>query len=558
MTSTHKDSKSDIAMTPTKVEEAGVASSLSTTNDDEQVATTEEVVDESKYMSGPKLYAINTALIVSIFIVQMESSIISTAVVDITDQLGGYEKSSWLFTAYLLTYCGLQMIWAKLSDIAGRKYVLLTSLAIFTLFSGLCGAAQTMDQLIMFRWCQGIGGCGTYALVQLIFLELVPRRVFPTYMALVVGALAISMVVGPLLGGGITLHGSWRWIFLLNVPVGVVTMVALWFTMPKTLWNEPAAQHTGGLFAPGSIKRLDILGAFLMVGTLVMLATSLQQAARGYAWSSAMVLGMLISCIPLAIAFLTWQWFITTRRSNPEPVFPWRICQDRRRIGMIINTFLAGAVQLVLVAQVPQRFITVNDLSPLDAAVRLLTFGAIIPIGGVIAATFVKKGVPPMRLVLFGAIIEIIGIVLLSRISTTEAIDKSQYGYLFMAGLGSGIIINCLVMLVPYIMEKRDLAVGSAATSQFRILGGLVGIAIVVSVSTPFIRSRLMDIVEPETAYMLLARTEIVKTLTPEVAADVRSLFGKGYNLQVRILIGFAVAKLPATAMMWTNVKADQ
>jgi len=93
-------------MTPTKVEEAGVASSLSTTNDDEQVATTEEVVDESKYMSGPKLYAINTALIVSIFIVQMESSIISTAVVDITDQLGGYEKSSWLFTAYLLTYCG--------------------------------------------------------------------------------------------------------------------------------------------------------------------------------------------------------------------------------------------------------------------------------------------------------------------------------------------------------------------------------------------------------------------------------------------------------------------
>jgi len=163
-----------------------------------------------------------------------------------------------------------------------------------------------------------------------------------------------------------------------------------------------------------------------------------------------------------------------------------------------------------------------------------------------------------MWLVLFGAIIEIIGIVLLSRISTTEAIDKSQYGYLFMAGLGSGIIINCLVMLVPYIMEKRDLAVGSAATSQFRILGGLVGIAIVVSVSTPFIRSRLMDIVEPETAYMLLARTEIVKTLTPEVAADVRSLFGKGYNLQVRILIGFAVAKLPATAMMWTNVKADQ
>lgn len=231
MSSTHRDSKSDIEMTPVKVEEGGMASSLST-NDDEYVTPTEEAVDESKYISGAKLYAINTALIVSIFIVQMESSIISTAVVDITDQLGGYEKSSWLFTAYLLTYCGkywegstaqwltriegLQMIWAKLSDISGRKYVLLASLVIFTLFSGLCGAAQTMDQLIMFRWCQGIGGCGTYALVQLIFLELVPRRKLPAYMALVVGALSISMVVGPLLGGGITLHGSWRWIFLIK------------------------------------------------------------------------------------------------------------------------------------------------------------------------------------------------------------------------------------------------------------------------------------------------------------------------------------------------------
>ena len=209
-----------------KVEEGGVGTSLST--EDEPIATN----DDSRYITGSKLYLINAGLIVSIFIVQMESSIISTAVVDITDQLGGYEKSSWLFTAYLLTYCGkcclicsnyllkfdkgLQMIWAKLSDIVGRKYILITCLSIFTLFSGLCGAAQTIDQLIMFRWCQGIGGCGVFALVQLLFMELVPRRKLPAYMAMVTAALALSLVIGPLLGGGITLHGSWRWIFLLK------------------------------------------------------------------------------------------------------------------------------------------------------------------------------------------------------------------------------------------------------------------------------------------------------------------------------------------------------
>jgi MFS family permease len=106
------------------------------------------------------------------------------------------------------------MIWAKLSDIAGRKYTIIAALLIFTLFSALCGASQTLIQLIMFRWCQGIGGCGVFALVQLLFMELVPRRKFPAYMATVNVALALSLVCGPLLGGGITLHGSWRWIFL--------------------------------------------------------------------------------------------------------------------------------------------------------------------------------------------------------------------------------------------------------------------------------------------------------------------------------------------------------
>jgi MFS family permease len=116
----------------------------------------------------------------------------------------------------LTIFQGLQMIWAKASDIIGRKYTIITSLLIFTLFSALCGAAQTLTQLIMFRWCQGIGGCGVFALVQLLFMEIVPRRKLPAYMAMVNVALALSLVCGPLLGGGITLHGSWRWIFLLK------------------------------------------------------------------------------------------------------------------------------------------------------------------------------------------------------------------------------------------------------------------------------------------------------------------------------------------------------
>ncbi|RYN60776.1 hypothetical protein AA0114_g1074 [Alternaria tenuissima] len=549
MSSTSRD---DIVMDTSSVEKA--FTDTSSPNEAETVATT----DESKYITGIKLYLINTCLTVSIFLVTLESTIISTAIVDITDELGGYEKSSWLFTAYMLTYCSLQMIWAKLSDIAGRKYTLIAALLIFTLFSALCGASQTLIQLIMFRWCQGIGGCGVYALTQLLFMELVPKRKFPQYMAGVSMVLALSLITGPLLGGGITLHGSWRWIFFLNVPVGVLTAISLCFTLPRTLFNEPAAQQEHPIFSKHTLRRLDFLGATLMLGTLVLLATGLQQASLDYAWSSNKVLPLLVASAPFAIAFFTWQWYATQRRTNPEPVFPWRFCQSRIQLGMIINTYLSGTVMFVCIAQIPQRYITVNGLSPLAAAVRLLTYGAFVPFGSAVAGALMgKPRIPPCWIILAGSLMEVLGITLLAWIDTSSHIDASQYAYQIIAGTGTGLVNSGLIMLVPYAMEKRDLAVGSAATSQFRTLGGLVGIAIVTSISTPYIRSHLTDILPLELAESLLERTELVQHLSPETLERVRMLFGEAYNLQVKVLIGFAVAKVPVTGLMWTNLRVE-
>lgn len=108
------------------------------------------------------------------------------------------------------------MVWAKVSDITGRKPAIMASLAIFVVASGLCGASQTLTQLIHFRWVQGVGGCGLFALVTLIFFELVPPHKWPSYMSLVMGVIALSVTMGPLIGGAITINGSWRWIFLIK------------------------------------------------------------------------------------------------------------------------------------------------------------------------------------------------------------------------------------------------------------------------------------------------------------------------------------------------------
>jgi MFS family permease len=119
------------------------------------------------------------------------------------------------------------MIWAKVSDIIGRKTALLISLSIFTLFSGLCGASQTFMQLIHFRWLQGVGGYGVFAIVQLVFFELVPPRKWPAYISLVTGVIALSLITGLLLGGVITRNGSWRWMFLLKLVQNALTSSSL-------------------------------------------------------------------------------------------------------------------------------------------------------------------------------------------------------------------------------------------------------------------------------------------------------------------------------------------
>lgn len=188
----------------------------------------------SRYIAGWRLHLITFWLLPSLFVVQMDTSITSNSILTITNDLEGFKISSWVFTAYMLSFCGtyrplpipsssklnlhtgFQLIWAKLSDILSRKVVILASLAIFTVFSGACAASQTLVQLIMLRWIQGIGGCGVFSLVQLVLFELVPRAKWPTYVSLVSGVIALSLVIGPLIGGAIAQTGDWRWIFLIK------------------------------------------------------------------------------------------------------------------------------------------------------------------------------------------------------------------------------------------------------------------------------------------------------------------------------------------------------
>ncbi|CAI6339908.1 unnamed protein product [Periconia digitata] len=514
---------------------------------------------ETHYPTGWRLHLSTISLSVLIFLVQMESSIASTTLLKITDQFGGYEKSSWVFTAYMLTYCGFQMIWAKWSDIAGRRLTLLVCVVIFTISSALCGASQSLIQLIQFRWIQGIGGCGIFAMGQIYLFELYPPHLWPFYMTIFTAVIAFSLIAGPLLGGGITESGSWRWIFLLNVPAGVLLIPAIYLIFPRKSGNQVSIESSNrALFSSASLRKVDILGSVTLLGASILLSTGFQEASIVSSWKSAVVLSLIICSIPFIAVFLAWEWFVTTRREFPEPVFPWRFFQSRVRIGMIINTFLVGSVTYVCSVQIPQKFMTVHGLSPFDAAIKLLSFGVLISGGSSVAAALMGKlRIPPCWMILFGAVMQVIGLVLLSRVKDTARIEPAQYAYHVLAGLGVGFINAAITLLVPYIMEKRDLATGTAAISQFRMLGGLMGLSIAVSLSTPQIRSQLLGVLPAADVSQLLERTETINTIDGVLLETVKGIFAEGYSLQIKMLVGFAVAQVPTTLLMWTNQAAE-
>ncbi|KAL8917522.1 MAG: hypothetical protein Q9172_005810 [Xanthocarpia lactea] len=475
----------------------------------------------------------------------MEVSIVATSLLAITNELQGFEE-------------GFLIIWAKLSDIFGRKLLIVTSLGHFVIFSGACGAAQTMNQLIVFRAMQGIGGAGSYSLVFVIFFEMVPPQKFARYSSMLSAVFALALLLGPLLGGAINNSISWRWIFLINIPPGLLTMFLLLVTIPKHFPHHhlppsaPQRLNFKRRFSGKQLRRVDYLGTVLLLLSTTFLVTALQEADNEYGWNSAFIVTLLVMSGVAWLLFLSWSRKITDDQNFREPVFPWRLVQSRVRIGLLLDMLLTGAPFTVAVTQLPLKSQAVHGVSPLDAGIRLLPFAILSPIGSGIAAGVAGKGkVPPVYLLLAGSAVQIVGFTLLSLSPTSQSVSAAQYGYEAIAGFSIGVNLACLVLMTPFTVKTRDKSVAMSVMVQVRTMGGLVGLAIVTAAMKSHIKSNLAQHLSSAQIDILLKSTSAFETLPSEVVDVVKAIFAEGYNLQMRIMIGFSAAQIPVAFLMW-------
>ncbi|KAJ5082628.1 hypothetical protein N7532_011671 [Penicillium argentinense] len=505
---------------------------------------------EIVYPVGWRLRLNIIGLLIGFFLSNLDVTIVSSSLTSITDSLEGFEKRSWIITGYLATYTGSMAIWAKGSDIIGRKHATIASLVILLAFSIGCGLAQTVDQLIIFRALQGIGGAGVYALAILCIYEIAPKAKLPFYSGLMSFCLALASLIGPIIGGALAQNSQWRWVFLINAPLCAVAIIIIMAAMPT---NFGLDQHMPSLRTRASYRsfvNLDLVGSFLMLTGSFLIVAVLNEVNLAFAWSSRSAVALLVLTGISWIAFFCWEWHLSDFPKQ-DPIFPKRWLFDRAWMGILISSFVAGVVYNVVLVYVPQQAQLLLDKSPLDAGIYLIGYSAVAAIAaGLVNIASSHGRVPFVYSLLVGCTVHTVGVGLLSTIATSKGFHATDIVYEAIAGAGLGITMGILVLAPPYIVEDRDLTIATGFVVQVRLLGGAIGLAIASNILNGRLAHHLRGILTPHELHLFLENVESIKAVSSHLQDEVKDVFAASYSTQLRVMIGFAAAQLPAVLLL--------
>jgi EmrB/QacA subfamily drug resistance transporter len=404
-----------------------------------------------------RILAIYSGLMVTVFLAALDQTIVATALPRVVSDLGGLGSYSWVFTAYLLASTVSVPIWGKLGDIYGRRPLFLVAIPLFLAGSALCGLAQSMPQLVVFRAVQGLGAGGLIPLALATVANIVPPRDRGRYQGLIGGTFATASIVGPALGGLIADNTSWRWIFYVNVPVGAVALLVIWVTMPR---RSRRREHS-----------IDYLGAALLAAGTTALLLGLVWGGREYPWLSPQVLGS------LAVAAALLALFGLAERRALEPILPFELLRRRNVAVGVVSIGLVAMCMFGTISFVPLFVQGVIGTSATASGVVLTPMMLAAVAMSIASGQWVSRTGRYKANALAGPVVLGAAMLLLSRmdVGTTRA---ETIRNMVVAGVGMGLMMQIFVLVIQNAVPVRTLSAATALGQFTRAIGATLGVTL--------------------------------------------------------------------------------
>ncbi|MDX6284974.1 MAG: hypothetical protein QOG53_459 [Frankiales bacterium] len=488
------------------------------------MATTAAAARPPVQMTHRQIVLVFSGLGLGMLLAALDQTIVATALPTIVGDLGGLDHLSWVVTAYLLTSTASTPLYGKISDLYGRKQVFQAAIIIFLIGSVLSGLAQNMGELIAFRAIQGLGAGGLLTLALVIVADVVSPRERGRYQGYFGAVFALASVGGPLAGGFFVDNLSWRWVFYINVPLGILALV-----VTSAVLNLPFRRQE---------HDIDYLGAGVLVAGVSALLLVTVWGGSQFAWTSPIIIALGIAGVVLLAVFFWWEQRVA------EPILPPRLFHNG--IFNVASTlmFVLGVSMFGAMIFLPVYLQLVHGASATASGLLLIPMMVGVLVASIGSGRLVSRLGRYKIFPVIGTALMTFGMYLLSHLTLTTS--YTTFGiYIAVLGFGMGLIMQNVILAVQNSMDIRDLGVATASVTFFRAMGGAFGVAIFGAIFNSQLNHWLGKLVPAAAGKAistgnLTASPEAVHRLPPPILDGV--LQGFVHALHTLFLVGTPVA----------------
>ncbi|KIW02704.1 uncharacterized protein PV09_06142 [Verruconis gallopava] len=494
-----------------------------------------------EYPTGFQFFTVIAALLLNVFLVALDQTIVATAIPKITDEFKGLDQVGWYASAYFMTFGGFQSTWGKIFKYFPLKITFLTSIILFEVGSLICGVAPNADTLIAGRAIAGLGAAGIATGAYVIVAFAVEPKSRATYNGMMAAMYGVSAIAGPLLGGAFSDKVTWRWCFYINLPIGglVGGLILIFF-------RTPSAAKPAEATLKEKVIQMDLVGAALVMGALISFILGMQYGGQTKSWSSSVVIGLLVGSPLMWIAFVAWELYMGDRA-----MIPWRLLKQRSVWVGGLFQFLLGGSYFIVLYYLPIYFQSVDGTSPIGSGVRNLPMIIPVVIASMVGGIFITKTGRVAIVAVFGSVLATICAGLLYSMDVHTSTGK-WIGYQIIGGTGWGIAWMCSMVIVQAYSKPEDISTSTAINLFLQLLGGALGVA---AAQSAFVNkmSKTLRRTAPGINPMqviVTGATQIRSSFPPEAVPGIVEAYMQGIKVAFILVIAFMSLSVLVSLML--------